>query len=161
VGFSKTFTCEIGVLVTSEIWLLFSEFKSRFSYVLSKVFNNIGFWSSVLFLLFHHITVEVLENRMPWEGEVMTCKMTINSVWQSFEAPDPLCDLLSLTRLAPQISYPGDLELKCYSADLIIKSYYQAAALWVKQKICIYMHGGISQLKDYSFISQGITNLFW
>lgn len=69
---------------------------------------------------------------MPWQGEAMTCKMTINSIWQSFEAPNSLCGLLSLMRLEPQISYPGALESKCYSPRLITKSHYQAAVVWVK-----------------------------
>lgn len=99
----------------------------KVSYVFLKGFSNTGFWSSVLFLLLHCITTEALENRMPWEGEAVSCKMRINGTWQPVEAPNPLGDLLSLVRLQPQISYPGPLKSKCSSPHLITKSPYHAA----------------------------------
>lgn len=99
----------------------------KVSYVFLKGFSNTEFWSSVLFLPLHCITTEALENRMPWEGEAVTCKMTIDGTWWPVEAPNPLGDFLSLVRLQPQISYPGPLESKCCSPHLITKSHSHAA----------------------------------
>lgn len=111
----------------SGCYLLSSSQGLEVSYVLLKGFSNTGLWSSVLFLLLHCITAEALENRMPCEGEAVTCKMTMDGTWQPVEAPSPLGAFLSLGRLQSPISYPGPLESKCCSPHLITKSHCHAA----------------------------------